>query len=44
MIYLSGLAEAPYLERFIKAGLKHLTLDAPRVGLRCQNSIVWQSR
>ena len=26
--YLSGLAEAPYLERFIKAGLKHLTLDA----------------
>lgn len=26
--YLSSLSKAPYLERFIKAGLKHLTLDA----------------
>ena len=36
--YLSSLAGAPYLERFIKAGLKHLTLDALKGRIKVSES------
>ena len=36
--YLSSLDAAPYLERFIKAGLKHLTLDALKGRIKVSES------